>query len=142
MTKATPWTKIKAEYLQGVTPKELAEKYKLTSKQIRNKASRDKWVTEKETIQDKTRQNIQDQIQQYSNRALEVLNEVVNNPRSENKDKVSAARAILDVSGLKQLTQNIKTDKPLEVSSTVKHDVSEKKIEKVLRKLDELADIG
>lgn len=52
------------EYLQGATPKELAEKYKLTPKQITNKASRDKWVTEKETIQDKTRQNLQSKIQE------------------------------------------------------------------------------
>ena len=29
MAKTTPWNKIKADYLNGVTPKELAEKYGL-----------------------------------------------------------------------------------------------------------------
>lgn len=59
--------------MQGATPKELAKKYKLTAKQITNKASRDKWVNEKEIIQDKTRQNIQSKIQELSNNALEVF---------------------------------------------------------------------
>lgn len=136
MAKTTPWTKIKAEYLQGATPKELAKKYKLTAKQITNKASRDKWVNEKEIIQDKTRQNIQSKIQELSNNALEVLSEVMNHPDTEDKDKVSAARAILDVSGLKSIKQEIKAD----VESVVKHDVSDAKIEKVIRKIDGLAD--
>lgn len=56
----TPWLKIKAEYLQGATPKELANKYDLTAKQITSKANRDKWVIEKEIIQDKTRENAEE----------------------------------------------------------------------------------
>lgn len=140
MTKTTPWTKIKAEYLQEVTPKELALKYGLTAEQISQKAKRDKWKPEKDIIKQKTTEEIQDKIKQYSNRALEVLNEVINTPCAEYKDKVSAARAILDVSGLKRLTQEIKTDVTADINSTVKHEVSEKKIEKVLKKLDGLAD--
>lgn len=31
VVKITPWNKIKAEYLQGAAPKQLAEKYGLTS---------------------------------------------------------------------------------------------------------------
>lgn len=34
----TPWNKIKKEYLEGVTPKELALKYKIKAKTIINKA--------------------------------------------------------------------------------------------------------
>lgn len=108
MAKITPWTKIKAEYLQGATPKELAKKYNLTAKQIRDKASRNKWSYEKSTICDETRQNIQSKIQELSNNALEVLSEVMNHPDTEDKDRVSAARAILDVSGLKSVKQEIK----------------------------------
>lgn len=48
--KTTPWTKIKAEYLSGVAPKELADKYGLKSKQISDKANKDKWVVEKAEI--------------------------------------------------------------------------------------------
>lgn len=103
--KTTPWIKIKAEYLQGATPKELADKYNLTAKQVTNKANRDKWVTEKEIIQDKTRESIENKIQTYSNEAIEVLREVMNGYETENKDKVSAAKAILDISGLKRSKQ-------------------------------------
>lgn len=107
MAKTTPWTKIKAEYLQGATPQSLAGKYKLTSQQIRSKASKEKWTAEKVTISNKVTQNIQDKIQALSTNALEVLSEVMNDPESENKDKVSAARAILDVSGLKSVKQDV-----------------------------------
>lgn len=117
MAKTTPWTKIKAEYLQGVTPKDLAKKYDLTSQQIRSKASKEKWINEKVAIGNKITQNIEYKITQYSNRALEVLNEVINDPESENKDKVSAARAILDVSGLKSnkqiLSGEVETGTPI-----------------------------
>lgn len=140
MAKTTPWTKIKAEYLQGASPKELAEKYKLTAKQITNKANRDKWVCEKQIIQEKTRESIQDKIQALSNKALQALEEVIDNPETENKDKISAARAILDVSGLKSLKQEIKTDIIGDITSVVKHGISTKKIEKVIKRLDGLAD--
>lgn len=89
MTKTIPWLKLKAEYLQGVTPQMLAKKYKLTSKQIRDKANRGNWANEKATIRDKTRQNLQNKIDVLSNNALEVLSEVMNNLETENKDKVS-----------------------------------------------------
>lgn len=136
MTKTTPWTKIKAEYLQGATPKELAKKYKLTAKQVSNRATREKWTNENEQIRANVSKNIQSKIQELSNNALEVLCEVMNHPDTEDKDKVSAARAILDVSGLKSIKQEIKAD----VESVVKHDVSDAKIEKVIRKIDGLAD--
>ncbi len=87
MTKSIPWLKLKAEYLQGATPKELAKKYSLTSQQISNKVKRDKWKIEKDLISHKTTKNVQDKIQALSNNALEVLSEVMNDPETENKDK-------------------------------------------------------
>ncbi len=137
MTKTTPWTKIKAEYLQGVTPQMLAKKYKLTEKQISDKAYRDKWKDEKAKIYEKTRKNIQDKIQALSNNALEVLSEVMNDPEAENKDKVSAARAILDVSGLKSVKQEITAD----VKSEVKPPKWDKEMAKqVMNDIRELVD--
>ncbi len=112
MAKMTPWTKIKAEYLQGVTPQMLAKKYKLTAKQVSDKATKDKWTIEKSEICANIRENIQDKIQALSNNALEVLSEVMNDPETEYKDKVSAARAILDVSGLKSVKQEIAMIEP------------------------------
>lgn len=101
------WEKIKAEYLQGVTPKELAEKYKLDAKQISDKAYRDSWNDIKTKIYKKTRENIQERIEGLTNIALDALVQVINDPECKNADKVSASRAILDISGLKSLKQEI-----------------------------------
>lgn len=105
--KTTPWNKIKAEYLQGVTPKELAQKYHLKAKQISDKANEEKWVAEKAKISENLRINVQERIKDLTNQALEALCNVINDPECKNADKVSAARAILDVSGLKSLKQDI-----------------------------------
>ena len=117
MAKITPWVKIKAEYLQGATPKDLAKKYKLTARQISDKVTRDKWTIEKTEISGKVRETIQDKIKDLSNNALEVLQEVMNDPEAKDADKVSAAKAILDVSGLKtqkqEITGDIKTTNPV-----------------------------
>lgn len=107
MAKTTPWNKIKADYLNGVTPKELAEKYKITAKQIHDKAFRDSWVAEKTSISEKTRESVQNRIKELTDLALETLCSVINDPESDNKDKVAASKAILDVSGLKSLKQEV-----------------------------------
>ena len=107
MAKATPWNKIKADYLNGVTPKELAEKYKIPAKSIHEKASKESWVDEKASISKNLQEDVQTKIKELSNLALDTLKEVINSPESDNKDKVSAARAILDVSGLKSLKQEV-----------------------------------
>lgn len=137
MAKTIPWTKIKAEYLQGAKPKDLAKKYNLTSQQISNKVKRDKWKIQKDQISYKTTENVQDKIQALSNNALEILCEVMNDPLAENKDKVSAARAILDVSGLKSVKQEIKAD----VKSEVQPPKWDKKLAKqVMKDIRELVD--
>lgn len=107
MAKATPWNKIKADYLNGVAPKELAEKYKIPAKSIHEKASKESWVDEKASISKNLQEDVQTKIKELSNLALDTLKEVINSPESDNKDKVSAARAILDVSGLKSLKQEV-----------------------------------
>lgn len=101
MAKTTPWNKIKADYLNGVTPKELAKKYSLTPKQIHDKANRDSWVKEKTSIAEKTRESVQERIKELTDLALETLCEVIKADDSKYQDKVSASKAILDISGLK-----------------------------------------
>ena len=117
MTKTIPWAKIKTEYLQGATPKDLAKKYKLTARQISNKVYAENWGAENKKIQENIRQTVADKIKNLSNNALEVLNEVMNDPKAKDADKVSAAKAILDVSGLKtqkqEITGDIKTTNPV-----------------------------
>jgi len=51
---ATPWTKIKAEWLKGGTSyKKLAEKYGLSERTIRDRASKEGWGKKKRQIADK-----------------------------------------------------------------------------------------
>lgn len=107
MAKTTPWNKIKAEYLQGVTPKELAEKYQLKAKQISDKANQEKWVAEKTKIYENVRENVQERIQGLTNLALDTLAEVINDSETEKNVKVSACKAILDISGLKSIKQEV-----------------------------------
>ena len=107
MAKTTPWNKIKADYLNGVTPKELASKYKITAKSIHEKASKENWVDEKASISKNLQEDVQERIKELTNLALETLRCVINDPESKSQDKVSASRAILDVSGLKSLKQEV-----------------------------------
>ncbi len=105
--KTTPWVKIKAEYLQGVTPKELAVKYKIKAKAISDKANEEKWVAEKAKISENVRKDVQEKIKEYANTALEALMKIINDEESKNSDIVQASKAILDVSGLKSMKQEI-----------------------------------
>jgi hypothetical protein len=107
MAKTTPWNKIKKEYLDGVTPKELAEKYKLTPKQVHEKVSKENWVDEKASISKNLQADVQTRIKELTNLALETLCNVINDPESDNRDKVSASKALLDVSGLKSIKQDV-----------------------------------
>lgn len=103
----TPWTMIKAEYLQGVTPLELAEKYNVKAKTIHEKASKENWTAEKTRILKDLQETVKEKINKYTNNAIEVLNNVINDREAKNADKVAAAKAILDISGLKSSKQEI-----------------------------------
>ncbi len=107
MAKTTPWNKIKADYLNGVTPKELAEKYKIDINKLYNKIDNDSWAKEKTEINENIRNDVQERIKELTNLALETLCEVIKAGDSKYQDKVSASKAILDVSGLKSLKQEV-----------------------------------
>lgn len=133
----TPWLKIKAEYLQGVTPKELAIKYKLKAKQISDKANDEQWVSEKAKISENVRNDVKEKIKDLTNLALEALVEVINDPECENRDKVSASKAILDISGLKSLKQEI-TGKDGEPLAVKKIFITQEDIKEVDKHIDSL----
>lgn len=107
MAKMTPWLQVKADYLAGVTAKELAEKYKIKAKAITEKASKENWVDEKSRIFNNLQFDVEDYIKKLSKKALKQLEEVIDDKEADYKDKVSASRAILDVSGLKSSKQEI-----------------------------------
>lgn len=113
----TKWNNLKAEYLQGVTPKELAKKYKVTAKAIHEKASKEKWVDEKVSICKNLQEKLKDRIEGLTNLALGALETVITDPEAEDKDKVAASKAILDVSGLKSSKKEVtgKDGEPLAV---------------------------
>ena len=107
MAKTTAWNKIKADYLNGVTPKELAEKYKIDINKLYNKIDNDSWAKEKTEINENIRNDVQERIKELTDLALETLCEVIKAGDSKYQDKVSASKAILDVSGLKSLKQEV-----------------------------------
>lgn len=101
MAKTTPWNKIKKEYLDGVAPKELAVKYKIKARSISDKAYEEDWKEEKTRISENVRDDVQSRIKELTNLALDTLKSVINDPEAKHTDKVSASKALLDVSGLK-----------------------------------------
>lgn len=112
MAKTTPWNKIKAEYLQGVTPKELAKKYGLTAEQVSNKAGRDKWTKQKNEIQQKTQENVQDKIQKYVDTIIDNLYNIVIDEDEKTCDRINAGKVIIDISGLKNVKEKTAEELP------------------------------
>ena len=107
MAKTTPWNKIKKEYLDGVAPKELAEKYEVDINKLYNKIDNDAWAKEKTEINGNIRNDVQEKIKELTNLALDTLKNVINDPEAKHTDKVSASKALLDVSGLKSVKQEV-----------------------------------
>lgn len=121
MAKTTPWLQIKNEYLQGVTPKELALKYKIKAATIHTKANKDGWTVEKNSIYENLRDDTKSYIKKLTQKALATLEDVITNPDAADKDKVAASKAILDVSGLKSSKQEItgKDGQPLTIQKEI-----------------------
>lgn len=110
MAKNTPWTKIKADYLSGITPRELAQKYKIKAKAISDKANKEQWVSEKSEICEKVRKTVEDNIKDGATEAIEYLREVVNNKEEKTVDRIAAAKGLLSVSGLEKSEKKITGD--------------------------------
>lgn len=107
MAKRTPWTKIKADYLAGVPTRELAAKYNIEAKPIQDKAGHEKWATEKSLIYNNIHETVKDRITKLTDLAFTNLEDVLNDEEAAYKDKIQAAKAILDVSGFKTQKQEI-----------------------------------
>lgn len=105
--KVTPWVQIKAEYLQGAFPKELAAKYNITAKQISDKANKEKWVAAKAEICEKVREKAESQLDRITNLALERLEEVLTMDLIKTNDLIAAIGKAIEISGLKSSKQEI-----------------------------------
>ena len=82
-------------------------KYKLNAKAIHEKASKESWVDEKASIIKNMQEITQERIAGLTNLALDTLAEVVNDSKCEKGTRVQAAKALLDISGLKNSKQVI-----------------------------------
>ena len=71
---ATPWNKIKAEWLKGgKTYKQLAEKYQIKEGTIKNRASKEGWQKEKLLIGDKVSTELRERVARTRVNHLEKL---------------------------------------------------------------------
>lgn len=110
MSKRTPWIQIKSEYLLGVAPKEIAEKYGIEAKAIHEKASKENWPDEKARISKNLQVSTQDQIQRITLLALRRLEDILTEDMIKTSDLVNAIGKAFDISGLKTENKNIKGD--------------------------------
>lgn len=92
---ATPWSKIRAEWLKGgITQKALAEKYGLSVKTIQNRAYKEGWKKEKGKIREKVEEETRDRVVRARVNHLEKL--------------IAAQEDVLDA--LKAMAAEIKKD--------------------------------
>ena len=92
---ATPWSKIRAEWLKGgITQKQLAEKYGVSVKTIQNRAYKEGWKKEKGKIKEKVEEKTRDRIVRARVNHLERL--------------ISASELI--ITGLEKLAAEVATD--------------------------------
>lgn len=56
------WAAIRAEYLAGIKPRELAAKYGVNDATLRSRASREKWGVEREDVEARVQQNVPDRV--------------------------------------------------------------------------------
>ena len=116
----TDWAKIQIEYEQGAKPKELAEKYNMTPKQISNRANRYGWVEKKVEISEKnvekSRKRYDEEIDKLLSKSFVVLNEIINDDEAKYSDKINAVKCVIDISGLKKDNQELNvTNSSIEV---------------------------
>lgn len=107
MAKEIPWVKVKKDYLEGVTPKELAEKYKTDIEKIYKKIENEKWARELSEIKGNVGNKVQARIEHVTNLALERLEGILLDEDIKTSDLVNAIGKAFDVSGLKSSKSEI-----------------------------------
>lgn len=107
MAKGIAWLNIKIDYLQGITPKELAEKYNVDIDKLYKKIENEKWASELREIKGNIGNEVQEQIADITKLALSRLKDVLSNKEVRTGDLVNAIGKAFDVSGLKSSKQEI-----------------------------------
>lgn len=99
--KDVPWLEIKTEFMKQIPPRDLAIKYKIPAQVISRKATKEKWVEERARMSENVRESIEQNIKDGAEESITYLRSVVKDENIEPKDRISAAKGLLDVSGLK-----------------------------------------
>ena len=95
------WAKIKKEYFEGAGNKELSEKYNVPIATLESRIAREGWARKKKEMQGEIIDAVQEKIKGIADTAINVLDDILKNDDAKHPDKIAAARAILDISGLK-----------------------------------------
>ena len=98
MNKPIPWTKLTADYMSGIQPKELSKKYNVPVAVIHRKLSANGTTQKLRDIKSSLQDEIREKIEKASSKVIDKLFEIVGDSDATNSDVVAAARAILDVS--------------------------------------------
>lgn len=103
------WELIKAEYCAGATPRELEEKHKIKAARISERASREDWQQEKANKSKEIASNFEAEIKKGTEVAIRTL--LLEAECSERAaDRISAAKGLLDISGLKSEKRELSGD--------------------------------
>lgn len=95
--KDYPWTLIKADYLAGVEPQAIANKYNMEDIRtlywtIDNRG----WKEEKTKINEKTLFEVEEKVKKGYAESVDYMREVVNNKEEDTKNRLVAAKALMD----------------------------------------------
>ena len=125
------WTKIQIEYEQGKKPKELAAKYGLEAQQISRKATASKWVSPKKKNErkiEKSREKYDEKIESLFCVSLIELEKIINAEETRNNDKINAIKCVIDISGFKKESQEVKNLTPQIIVAQEQHKITLEKL--------------
>jgi hypothetical protein len=110
--KPVCWSKVKKDYIQGVTPADLVAKYPeldMTAKKLGDRASQLGWAKKKQEISRKIEDDFEESIKELTRMSFNTLKDIINTSDNEG-NKINAVRAVLDVSGLKNSKKTLDVD--------------------------------
>ena len=105
--------KIKKDYLQNTKPDALAKKYNIPINQVYNLIRNNNWTNKKKEIDQKFNEQIEEklaaELETGTKLAVNTLIEIMMTSE-KNTEKINAARAFLDISGLKKSDVKVKNE--------------------------------
>lgn len=104
--KTTPWNKIKTEYLEGATPKELGLKYRIKPKAISDRFSGMGIVEEKRIISKEIKTSVEDELKEISSLCTKWLKDLLRDKKLKPNEKIAAIKVGLELTILNKNKEN------------------------------------